>query len=269
MMVGTRILGLGGMLMGLLMAAGSTIPTEAGQQLARRLLFVNLSLGFRHDTTATAAEVVTRLGWRSKPRFYTTTTEDPELINRWVLPRYDAIMFYTTGELPLTDEQKQAFLDFIRNGKGFIGVHSATDTWYQWPEYGELIGAYFLNHPWHEKVRLIVEDKEHPATRHLGDVWEITDEIYQFRDPYSREKLRVLLSLDNSSVDLTKEGVQRQDRDYAIAWCRRYGKGRSFYTALGHREEVWRDPKFQDHLLGGILWAMGVLEGDATPRPKK
>lgn len=243
--------------------------TEGGmggeKEETKRLMFVNLSMGFRHSTTATAAEIVIRLGWQSKPRFYTTVTEDCALLVPEILERYDAIMFYTTGELPMTDTQREAFLAFIRGGKGFVGVHSTTDTFYRWQEFGELIGGYFDGHPWHEEVRLIVEDKEHPATRHLGDIWVITDEIYQFRD-WSRKRVRVLLSLDPTSVDITKG--KRKDQDYAIAWCRYYGKGRVFYTALGHREDVWRDPKFQRHLLGGILWAMGVLPGDATPRPK-
>ncbi len=254
-----------------MLALGLTLSTmpggeaEAEGQPVRRLLFVNLSMGFRHETTATAAEIVMRLGWRSQPRFYTTVTEDCALLVPEILQRYDAVMFYTTGDLPLSDAQKQAFLEFVRKGKGFIGVHSATDTYYNWAEFGELIGGYFDGHPWHQKVRIIVEDKDHPATKHLGDVWEITDEIYQFRN-WSREKVRVLLRLDPTSVDITKG--KREDQDYALAWCRHYGDGRSFYTALGHREEVWRDEKFQQHLLSGILWAMGVLPGDATPRPK-
>lgn len=135
----------------------------------RRVLYVNLSMGFRHETTATASEIITRLGWRSQPRFYTTATEDCELINSQILKRYDVIIFYTTGELPLNDEQKKALLDFVREGKGFVGIHSAIDTFYQWQEYGDMVGGYFNGHPWHQKVGIIVEDKEHPATRHLGD----------------------------------------------------------------------------------------------------
>ncbi|MGQ9462447.1 MAG: ThuA domain-containing protein [Candidatus Fervidibacter sp.] len=257
---------LGGMSVMVLGLALTTLPSsEAEGQQIKRLMFVNLSMGFRHDTTATAAEAVVRLGWRSKPRFLTTVTEDTDLLVPEILQRYDAIMFYTTGELPMTDAQKQAFLDFIRNGKGFIGIHSATDTFYKWPEFGELIGGYFAGHPWHQTVRAIVEDKEHPATKHLGDVWELKDEIYTFRN-WSRDKVRVLLSLDPTSVDISKGN--RPDQDYALAWCRYYGKGRVFYTALGHEEYLWRDEKFLQHLLGGILWAMGVLPGDATPCPK-
>lgn len=111
--------------------------------------------------------------------------------------------------------------------------------------------------PWHTTVGVRVEDAEHPATRHLPPRFEITDEIYQFRN-WSRDRVHVLLSLDPASVDLAAAGVNRTDRDFALAWTRRHGKGRVFYTALGHRPEVWRDERFSRHLLGGILWAMGA-----------
>lgn len=226
-------------------------------QEVKRVFYLNLSMGFCHETTATAGDVITRLGWRAQPRFITTASEDWRLITRDILKDYDVLIFYTTGELPFTEEQKRAFLDFIKEGKGFVGIHSAVDTFYQWPEYGEMIGGYFNGHPWHQKVRVIVEDKTHPATRHLGDTWEVVDEIYQVRD-WSRDKVKVLMRLDPTSVDISKG--TREDQDYALAWCKTYGKGRVFYTALGHPVELWWDEKFQEHLLGAILWAMGVLE---------
>jgi type 1 glutamine amidotransferase len=188
-----------------------------------------------------------------------TVTDDVSQINAENLKKYDAVMFYTTGELPMSDEQKKAFLDFIRRGKGFIGVHSATDTFYKWPEYGELIGGYFDQHPWNREVRIKVEDRDHPATRHLGENFTIADEIYQFKD-WSRDKVHVLLSLDASSVDLTAKNVHRTDKDFAVAWTDTFGKGRMFYTSLGHRPEVWQDKRFQDHLVGGILWAMKAVK---------
>jgi type 1 glutamine amidotransferase len=119
-----------------------------------------------------------------------------------------------------------------------------------------LIGAYFDGHPWHQEVTIQTEDPLHPATRHLAPSFRITDEIYQFRS-FSREKVHVLLRLDNSSVDLNAPGVNRADGYFANAWTRQYGSGRVFYTALGHRDEVWRDPRFRQHLLNGIRWAMG------------
>ncbi len=171
------------------------------------------------------------------------------------LKNYDAVFFYTTGELPLTEAQKSDLLSFIRKGKGFGGSHCATDTFYKWKDYGELIGGYFDGHPWHQKIRVIVEDKKHPATKHLGDSFEITDEIYQFRAPYSRDKLQVLMKLDMASV--TKAG-KRADKDNALAWIHPFGKGHVFYTALGHREEVWNDPRFQQHVIGGLRYMFGL-----------
>ena len=173
------------------------------------------------------------------------------------LQAFDVVSFYTTGELPLDDRQKDALIAFVRGGKGFVGIHSATDTFYKWPAYGEMVGGYFDGQPWHQAVKVRVEDPKHPATSHLPDGFTISDEIYQFRS-WSRDRVHVLLSLDPGSVDLTKEGVQRTDRDFALAWTREEGKGRVFYTALGHEADVWRDPGFRQHLAGGIRWAAGV-----------
>ena len=122
-----------------------------------------------------------------------------------------------------------------------------------------MIGGYFDGHPWHEKIRVIVEDKNHPASKPFGERFEITDEIYQFKGPYDRTKLHVLMKMDTNSVK--KEG-KRQDKDYALAWTKDYGKGRVFYSAFGHREEVWKDERFLAHMLGGLKYAMGVSGSD-------
>jgi hypothetical protein len=185
-----------------------------------------------------------------------TVTQDVSVISREGLEPFSAVVFYTTGELPISDEQKTALIEFVKSGKGFVGIHSATDTFYKWAEYGELIGGYFDGHPWHQEVTVKVEDQKHPATKHLGASFKMTDEIYQFKS-WSRDKVHVLLSLDVTSVDLTKTGVKRADKDFGLAWTRSFGKGRMFYTALGHREEVWKDERFQTHLVNGIKWAMG------------
>ena len=174
-----------------------------------------------------------------------------------LLKNYDAIFFYTTGELPLSDAQKSDFLGFVKGGKGFGGSHCASDTLYGWKEYGNLIGGYFDGHPWNAgtKIKAIVEDKNHPATKHLGDSFEISDEIYQFRSPYDRKKLHVLMRLDMDSV---KNQGKRADKDNALAWTQEYGKGRVFYTALGHQSEVWNDPRFQQHVIGGLRYMFGM-----------
>jgi type 1 glutamine amidotransferase len=183
---------------------------------------------------------------------------------------FDAVMFYTTGELDMDDEQKAALLSFVKeDGKGFLGTHSATDTFYNWPEYGELIGGYFNEHPWWQvKVKIKVEDPTFPAMKAFPPTFEIYDEIYQFKDPYSRDKLRVLMSVDPSSVDLTNPRVHRTDKDFAVTWVHSYGKGRVFYSSLGHREEVWDRPDIQTMWTEAVKRAMGMTSGETAPRPK-
>jgi type 1 glutamine amidotransferase len=193
-------------------------------------------------------------------------------VNAQTLKNFDVVLFFTTGAKnqpppPLTDSELKDLSEWVRNGGGFAATHCGSDTLYDTP-YGELIGGYFDGHPWHQKIRLKVEDPNHPAAKGFTDGAEITDEMYQFRDPYSRGRLHVILSIDNASIDVNKDGVKRPDKDFAVAWCHEYGKGRVFYTSLGHRREVWRDPRFQEHLMGGLKWAAGVAPGDATPSAK-
>lgn len=233
----------------------SMVGTLAPQPAPKRLLYLTHTAGFRHDVLPLSHQVVRELA-KSSGAFDVTVTEDCSVISEAGLRGYDAVFFYTTGELPMDDAQKRALIEFVRSGKGFAGAHSATDTFYKWPEYGDMIGGYFDGHPWHEAITVRVEDRSHPATGHLPGTFDITDEIYQFRD-WSRDRVHVLLSLDPSSVDLAARGVNRSDRDFALAWTREYGEGRVFYTALGHRAEVWTDERFRQHLLGGLTWALG------------
>jgi len=226
-------------------------PTTTAKQ---KVLYLTHSAGFKHAVLPQSEQILKEIG-ETSGLFDVTATQDCSLISRDGLKRFDAVVFYTTGELPMSEDQKSAFLDFIKSGKGFVGIHSATDTFYKWAEYGELIGGYFDGHPWHQEVGVKVESRDHPATRHLGESFEITDEIYQFKN-FSRAHVNVLLSLDPDSVDLKKQGVRRADRDFALAWWREYERGRVFYTALGHQPEVWKDDRFQKLLLGGLRWAM-------------
>ncbi len=186
-------------------------------------------------------------------------------INADTLKKFDCVLFFTTGN-PVTKEELGDLMNWVRDGGAFAGTHCATDTLYKTP-YGSLVGAFFDGHPWHQKIKLRLEDAKHPAAKGFTDGAEITDEMYQFMDsPYSREKLHIILSIDNSSIDVKKG--KRPDQDYAVAWCQQFGSGRSFYTSLGHRKEVWQDPRFQEHLVNGLKWAMGQLPGDATPSGK-
>jgi type 1 glutamine amidotransferase len=237
-------------------------PGEAARPW--RLLMVAHSAGYEHEVVrrpaparlSLAEETVAELGRRGgfETRFLhargEVTSADPGLFEP-----YRAVVFFTTGDVPFPAATREALFRFVRAGHGFIGVHSATDTWYDVVEYGAMLGGAFDGHPWDQRVRVIVEDPAHPATRHLGPAFEIADEIYQFRG-WSRRHVHVLLRLDPSSVDVAKG--KHPNQDYALAWWRGHGRGRVFYTALGHHREVWADERFRQHLLGGIRWAMGM-----------
>lgn len=231
----------------------------------KRVLYVTYSAGYRHDSIPVSAQILRQIG-ASSGLLDVVATEDLSLISSSSLRDFDAVFFFTSGELPVTDSQKQDLLAFVRSGKGFGGVHSATDTFYTWPDYGDLIGARFNGHPWVQSVRIDAEDPDHPAVRALTPAFSILDEIYQFRE-FSRERVRVLLTLDTTSVDLSAPGTNPGTEDFPLAWCRRYGEGRVFYTAVGHFESTWRDERFQQMLLQALLWMTGQLDGDATPRP--
>jgi len=222
----------------------------------KNLLMITHSAGFKHDYLPTAKETVKSLGEQSG-LFNVLATDDCAVLNREELRKFDAILFATTGELPISDEQKIDFINYIKAGKGFVGVHNATDTFYKFPEYGEMIGAYFNGHPWTQEVVVKVEDGSHPSTRHLPASFKVREEVYVFRD-WSRNKTHVLISLDNRSVDLSKGN--RPDHDYALCWYHNYGKGRVFYMGFGHFKELWKENWFQKHLLNGILWTMKAIE---------
>jgi type 1 glutamine amidotransferase len=219
-----------------------------------RLLYFTLSAGFKHDVIPLSHEIAGELG-ETSGAFSVTVSEDVDVFSPETLRGYAAVMFYTTGELPMNGAQKAAFLDFVRSGHGFVGVHSATDTFYLWPEYLELVGGYFDGHPWRERVTLQVADPGSPLVSFLRRSPQLDDEIYQIRD-FDWRRSRVLLRLDPTSVDLTRADVHRRAYGWPLAWTRSYGKGRVFYTALGHNETVWRDPRYQRLLLNGIRWSM-------------
>jgi uncharacterized protein (TIGR03437 family) len=230
----------------------------------KRVLYLTHSAGFRHDSIDVSKRVLNDLAATSG-KFEIVSTEDLAAISEASLRQFDAVLFFTSGELALSDAQKSALLAFVRSGKGFAGVHSATDTLYSWADYGDLIGGYFDGHPWVQEVGIDVEDTDHPAVKHLAPSFRITEEIYQFR-AFSRDRVRVLMTLDTGTVDLRASGVKRTDGDFALAWTRLHGQGRVFYTALGHFDETWRDPRFQTMMLNALLWATGDLNAESAPR---
>jgi uncharacterized protein len=217
------------------------------------VLMLRHSAGFEHsylpDAEVALKQIGKKNGWR------VNTTHRCESVNADSLKQLDVLVFATTGELPFSAEQQQALLAFVRGGKGFFGIHNAADTCYQWAEYGELVGGYFNGHPWTQEVGVIVEDRNHPATRMLGEKFKVFDEIYTFKS-WDRKKTRVLMRLDNTTVDLAKGN--RADHDYGMGWCHEYGNGRVIYTALGHPDELWHQDWFRQHIEGCLKWAGGL-----------
>ena len=223
-----------------------------------KLLYMTLTKGYYHKSVELSKQIVREIGDKSGA-FETTVTEDVAAFTKANLKNYDAVMFNTTGELPMSEDQKKAFVDFVRSGHGFIGVHSATDTFYMWADYGEMIGGYFNNHPWHEMVTIEVVDPSSPIVGSLGKSFQINDEIYQVSDFQAKDS-HVLLRLDPTSVDLKKNGVMHRYYGWPVAWTRSYGKGRVYYNGLGHDDWVWKDARYQEMLLKGIQWAMGQIK---------
>ena len=219
--------------------------------------------------------------YSEKFRRATGVAVEPESIGRVnadTLKKFDGVLFFTTGN-PMTKEEVKDLVEWVKAGGTIAGTHCGADTLYPakdrpWNEaYGELMGAYFRGHPQGtQKIKIKVEDPNHPAGKSFKDGEPYEDEMYIFRDaPYSRNKLHIILSVNPDTVDsLLEKGkkLAREDNDYAISWCQEVGKGRSFYTSLGHRKEVWKDPRFQAHLVGGLRWALKLEEGDATPSAK-
>ena len=230
----------------------------------KRVLYLTHTAGFRHGSIEPSAQVMAEVAARTGV-MEVVHTEDLSFLEPERLREFDAVFFFTSGELALSPEQKTALLEFVRRGKGFGGAHSATDTLYNWPEYGEMIGAYFDGHPWTLEAGVDVEDPDHPASRQLAPSFRIVEEFYQFR-AFSRDNVRVLMTLDTTTIDPKAAGVNRTDGDFALAWVRNYGEGRVFYTALGHFDETWLDPRFQKTLEGALLWLTREAGGDAEPR---
>jgi type 1 glutamine amidotransferase len=243
----------------------------------KHVLVVAQTNGFEHDSVPDAMAAIYRMGhdtnlWEATLRTDTEniTKKETKTGNFKSLNYFDALVFAsTTGELDLTDEQKSDMLSFIKDDrKGFVGVHAALDTNYKWPEYGEMIGGWFDQHPWSTfEAPIILEDPNFPAVRHFPKEFMKRDEIYQAKS-WSRDKENVLLSLDASKLDYNNPRVHRQDHDFAVAWAKMYGKGRVFYSTLGHTKESWDDPDIQKMYFEAIKWALGMTEGSTASHPK-
>jgi type 1 glutamine amidotransferase len=240
----------------------------------KKLLAIGAVKGFQHDSVSHALATIEKLGQESGI-YDTYIRTDTELVTKQKLAAgnaknlnyFDAVFFYTTGELDMDAQQKADLLSFVHDdGKGFVGGHSATDTFYKWPEYGEMIGGYFDQHPWNTfDAPILIEDPANPAMSKFAKAFVLKDEIYQQKN-WSRDKVRVLARLDASKLDLANPRVHRTDKDFAVAWEKSYGKGRVFYSTLGHVTENWDRPDVQNMYLEAIKWAMGITQADVTPR---
>jgi type 1 glutamine amidotransferase len=252
-----------------------TLLAQTSEKPRRNLLFIGQAKGYQHEAISTAMATLYNLG-RSSGLWSTVIRTDCTAITKkplkWEaknLDFYDAIVFFTDGDLDMDASQKADLLAFVRDdGKGFIGIHSAAITFTSWPEYGQMLGGYFDGHPWGQfNAPLVVEDAAFPGMKHFSAAFTLFDEIYQIKD-YSRKDVRVLLSLDVAKLDLTRKGVKRTDDDFAVVWAKHYGKGRVLYNGLGHVPAVWERPDFQKMWLEMVQWSMGLIPGDATPQAK-
>jgi type 1 glutamine amidotransferase len=214
------------------------------------LLIFSRTVEYRHDSIPKGVTALTELG--EERGWQVAATEDPAEFTDESLAEYDAIVFLSTTGDVLDSDQQAAFERFIRSGKGYVGIHSASDTEYDWPWYGELVGAYFREHPSIQQADLVVEDTTHAATLGLPSPWTRRDEWYAF-STNPRAAVDVLLALDEASYD---PGTSHMDGDHPIAWCREFDGGRSFYTALGHTNESYSEANFLAHVAGGIEWAV-------------
>ena len=252
----------------LLFALAAAALFSSAHAEPKHVLVVTATWGFPHSSVPTAERVLAGLGEQSG--LYTVDyvrggkdkgTDDgiASKMSRDALKKYDAIIFAnTTGELPMTE--REALTDFVKSGKGFAAMHSGSDTFHEWRPYIDMLGGEFLTH--HEQVRIdcVNEDLEHPATRHLGPIYSVYDEIYLFKN-FDRTKVHGLLTL-HKHPNLGIPG------DYPVSWSKQYGKGRVFYTSLGHREDVWLSSAYQQHILGGIKFTLGLEKADSDPQDR-
>ncbi|WP_172382714.1 ThuA domain-containing protein [Streptomyces sp. MNP-20] len=233
---------------------------RTGGKDGEQVLVFSKTTGFRHDSIPDGIAAVRDLG--AAHGFSVDATDDARAFTPKNLTRYDAVVWLSTTGDVLNSAQQTAFERYVRAGGGYVGVHAAADTEYDWPFYGALVGAHFQSHPAVQPAKIKVEDHAHPATGHLGAGWDRTDEWYNYRSN-PRTRARVLASLDESSYSGGSMGG-----DHPIAWCQSSvdgGAGRSFYTGGGHTRQSFADPAFRRHLLGGIQYATGAAQADCRP----
>lgn len=222
-----------------------------------RILVFSKTNGWRHESIIDGKKALLELG--QDEGLAVDISENAALFDSNTLAGYDAVVFLNTTGNIFNNSQRRAFEHYIRSGGGFVGIHSATDTEYEWPWYNKLVGAYFAGHPQQQEAEKVVMDFEHPATGFLqaeleGNRWRRFDEWYNFKSV--NPDIRVLMKLDESTYEGGENG-----ENHPIAWYHEYDGGRAFYTAGGHTGESYRDPLFLRHILGGIRYAIGEHDG--------
>jgi type 1 glutamine amidotransferase len=237
-------------LMSLFMLVPERAQASADAEERFAVLVFSRTAGFRHDSIPAGIAAIQALG--SQHGFDVDATEAPARFSDQGLAKYRVVVFLNTTGAVLDAGQHAAFERLIGRGGGFVGIHSAADTEYDWAWYGKLIGAYFRSHPAIQSARLNIVDRAHVSTRHLPAQWTRIDEWYNFRNAPAAD-VSVLMRIDETSYEGGSMGG-----DHPIAWCHTYGGGRAWYTALGHTVASYSDPLFLQHLWGGIAWAAGV-----------
>tara|TARA_B100001093_G_scaffold133810_2_gene126491 strand:+ start:2741 stop:3793 length:1053 start_codon:yes stop_codon:yes gene_type:complete len=238
----------------------------------RSLLIFSKTTGFRHGSIELGTAVFQKVAEKTGA-FTVEVSENMDDINTENLARFDAIMMLNTTGNPIhRKDPRKAFDNFLKEGKGLIGIHAATDCHSNWKEYMSAMGGLFAGHPWFSKslVTLCNEDPNHPCAHMIPQGYKIKDEIYQYQDDkyFTRDALRILVSLDLHGEDMFRDKAKRKDHDYAVSWIREYGKGKVFYTNLGHNESTFMNPIALQHMVSGIQYAFGDIEADATPSAK-
>ena len=212
-----------------------------------RVLIYSKTRGYHHASIPVGVAAIQKLGLENN--FAVDTTTDSTFFVRRTLKKYDAVIFLSTTGNVLNDKQQAAFEKYIQSGRGFVGIHAATDTEYDWPWYNQLVGAYFKSHPKQQEAILTVTDASHISTQHLPAKWKRFDEWYNFKS--LQNGLHVLLTIDEKSYTGGENGDV-----HPMAWYHEFDGGRAFYTELGHTDESYADPLYLKHLLGGIQYAM-------------
>ncbi len=264
----------------------SAVSKVAGQAVkpkqARKVLIFSRTMGYRHRSIGLGKKTLALLG-KESGAYEVVVSDDLANFEKPAIDQFDAICFLNTtlnvfgsAKKPETEEAqeeaktrearlKKNLATYVAGGKGFIGIHAATDTFYEWPEYGNLIGGYFVNHPWRSSTDVVIDVEKgmekHPLNRGFSTgKLSFKEEIYQFKDPYDSKKLNILTRLNTEESDMKVSGIQRTDNDFGTSWYKNYGEGRVFYCSLGHNNHIYYNAEVLAHYLAGIQYAIGDLE---------